>query len=554
MSANETTAQDAAAQAKQRPRKKKGRLIPWPLRPGNKVLVFTQEMFNKIFTPSLNPLYFTGAITFLLFWVVLASGVYLYFFYSMNPMGAYKSVQYITEEQQYYGGIMRSLHRYASDGLVIIIAIHMAQVFFSDRFRRYRWFAWVSGAVIIPIIWFEGVSGYFLVWDETAQMIAFISADLLDVLPINVEPLQRNFLTNDSVNSLLFFVMCYLHLAIPIGLLVLAWVHCMRISMPLITPPNQVTVAILFSLVVLSLIKPAVSAGPADLSRIVGTVNIDWFFIPFYPLVDYLNISSQNTLLIFIAGYAVFTALPWLIPDPKKADETAAPQVTVPQCPVKVDLETCKGCYLCQDACPFEAMKVIPRTDGKHYDVQAMVHPTRCAECGFCVNACEFGAVSMGEWSKSEFQDYIEDVFKTTNGIHTPSSIAFICERSFDEESFFDTEKKRLAGNKDVAYMVIPCIGVVSPAIVDYSKKAGAKGIMVIGCRGLDCHYREERRRLKVEGSSKRYQFVVEKMEDPSIKIMLISPFELDELQKEINEFNDKVKTGANEKAVTDHE
>ena len=189
--------------------------IPYALRPGNYLLVRAQELLNYAFDPSLNPLYFLGSITFLLFWVLLGTGTYLFMFYQMNPVGAYESIQYMTEDQKYYGGIIRSFHRYAADGLVIAIGIHILQVLFSDRFRKYRWFAWVSGAVILPVIWFEGASGYFLVWDESAQMLAMVMGDLINALPMNAEPFPRAFLINDSVNPTLFFVMDFLHLAVP---------------------------------------------------------------------------------------------------------------------------------------------------------------------------------------------------------------------------------------------------------------------------------------------------------------------------------------------------
>ncbi len=65
---------------------------------------------------------------------------------------------------------------------------------------------------------------------------------------------------------------------------------------------------------------------------------------------------------------------------------------------------------------------------------------------------------------------------------------------------------------------------------------------MVIGCRGLDCHYREERRRLKFRDNLKRDRFMVEKMDDPNIEIMLISPFEKEALKKEIEDFKNAVK------------
>jgi len=524
--------------------KKAPKYIPWPLRPGNYGLVYIQEKFNWIFTPQLNPLYFLGSITFLLLWVALFSGVYLFLFYEMGATGAYESVQYITEDQKYYGGIMRSLHRYSSDGLMIVIVIHMAQVFFSDRFRKYRWVAWVSGAAIIPVLWFEGVTGYFLPWDQVAQVTSIAISEIISTLPISAEPMERLFAHNDAVTPLLFFIMNYLHMAVPMLLLILAWIHCMRISMPLINPPKQIMYPILLSLLTLAIIKPAVSAAPADLGNLVGDVPIDWFFLGVFVVFEKLGLAGGHALFWGGAIYAVFTLLPWIIKDPKKHEDTLS---MIPQVDVLVDLQKCKGCPLCQQACPFEAMILVNRKDGKNYDTQAEVIPAHCAQCGFCVNACEFGAVSMGNWNKGTFHDFVTKVFQPApggNGESIPTSIAFICERSFNLDGFLTDDCMRVATTPDVGVMVIPCIGSVSPSLVEHCFEVGAKGVMVIGCRGLDCHYREERRRLHLAKEDGSHKFLVESINDNRLRIMLVSPLQIEKIRQEIDEFNDELKKG----------
>ena len=524
--------------------KKSGRHIPALLRPGNRLLILTQETFNWVFTPQLNPLYFLGAITFLLFWVALASGTYLFVLYEMGPTRAYNSVQEITVNQKYYSGIVRSLHRYSSDGLVLVILVHMVQVFFSDRFRKYRWVAWVSGAAILPVFWLEGVTGYFLVWDEVAQMSAIAIADIISAMPIMSEPLQRMFVSNSTITTLLFFIVNYLHLTIPFLVLILAWIHCMRISMPLINPPRQITYAILGSLLILSLIKPAVSAGPADLSKLVGTVNIDWFFLGIFVAFDALNLSGAHALYWGGGAYALFMALPWLVPDPRRGEEEQQ-IAAMKQVDVKIDLEKCKGCLLCQQACPFEAMHAVNRKDGKAYATQAELVPAHCSQCGFCVNACEFGAVSMGQWNKGTFQEYISNLFSAktgTNGDGPPVTMVFICERSFSLEGVLTEDGARIASTPEAAAMVIPCIGAISPSLVQHCFDSGAKGVMAIGCRGLDCHYREERRRLHISKEDGHHKFLVESIEDKRLRIDLVSPLQIEKIMVDIDEFNEEAK------------
>ena len=55
-----------------------------------------EAVFNAIFGERLNPLYHLGAISYWLFWVVLASGLYLYAFFDTSVTEAYRSVEQLT--------------------------------------------------------------------------------------------------------------------------------------------------------------------------------------------------------------------------------------------------------------------------------------------------------------------------------------------------------------------------------------------------------------------------------------------------------------------------
>ena len=58
-----------------------------------------------------------------MFWVVVASGFYCYAFYDTGVDKTFASVERLTHVQWYAGGIMRSLHRYAADVLVIALGL-----------------------------------------------------------------------------------------------------------------------------------------------------------------------------------------------------------------------------------------------------------------------------------------------------------------------------------------------------------------------------------------------------------------------------------------------
>ena len=78
-----------------------------------------EGVFNIAFGDKLNPLYHLGTITFWQFWLVCISGLYLFLFADTGVNDAYASIEAITHDQWWAGGIMRSVHRYASDGMII---------------------------------------------------------------------------------------------------------------------------------------------------------------------------------------------------------------------------------------------------------------------------------------------------------------------------------------------------------------------------------------------------------------------------------------------------
>ncbi len=94
---------------------------------------------------------------------------------------------------------MRSLHRYASDAMVVVVMLHLLREFAMDRMRGNRWFPWVTG---MPLLWFLyacGITGYWLVWDQLAQYVAIATDGMARQHRIFAEPIARNFL--DSAHA-----------------------------------------------------------------------------------------------------------------------------------------------------------------------------------------------------------------------------------------------------------------------------------------------------------------------------------------------------------------
>jgi len=287
---------------------------------GQWLFMRVERLFNHAFGEANNPLYYLGAITYFLFWIVIASGLYLYIFFKTGVEEANASVEALTNDSWYVGGVMRSLHRYASDGMVLGMLLHLTRHFIFDRYRNFRWFSWISGIVVLWIVYVSGINGYMLPWDRLAQFVTVGTAEWLDWLPIFNGTLVRNFIFEGAVNDRLFSLLSFLHIGFPLGVLALLWVHTQRVPGAKTNPPRRIMAWLVGSLVVLSLVKPAVSQGVANLGTVAPTLALDWFYLPIFPL--FYRWSVGGAWVLVGSATLLFVLLPWLPPKrfARKAD------------------------------------------------------------------------------------------------------------------------------------------------------------------------------------------------------------------------------------------
>ena len=252
---------------------------------GQSIFLRLESGLNTIFGTTLNPFYYLGAIAYLMFWIVFVSGFYIYFFYDTGVESAFSSVERITHVQWYFGGVMRSLHRYASDGMVLASVLHMLRNFAFDRYRSFRWFSWFTGIMLLWLVYIAGINGYWLPWDRMAQFLAVASAEWLDFLPIFSAPMARNFLEMGSVSDRFFSLLSLIHIGVPLAIFGLIWIHTQRVPQAKTSPPKPLTIGLIVSMIVLSLILPALSQGHATLDSAPFILKFDWFYMWAFPLL-----------------------------------------------------------------------------------------------------------------------------------------------------------------------------------------------------------------------------------------------------------------------------
>lgn len=435
-----------------------------------------ERALDRCFGPRYNPLYHLGALGFFFFWVVAVSGLYLYIFFDTSVFGAYASVERLTHGQWYLGGVMRSLHRYGSDAMVITVIIHLSREFFYDRYRGFRWFSWFTGVPLLWLMFASGINGYWLVWDRLAQYIAVTTAEWMDWLPIFGQSMAANFLNQATLSDRFFSLLVFLHIGIPLILLLGMWIHIQRISRAEVNPPRGLLWGASALLLGLSLFQPALSQGAANLDRLVTQVGLDWFYLAIYPLMDRWSYGGVWWLLAGLT--ALLSVLPWL------ARQQRPPAA-------EVHLDNCNGCARCYADCPYSAIEMMPRSDGLPYAEEAVVNPKLCASCGICVGACPTATpfrrasalVAGVEWPRLTTAQLRERLQASAAELAGGARVlVFGCDHGPDPG--------RLEG-EGVRGIRLPCVAMLPPSFIDYIiSRDLADGVFLTGCREGNCHFR----------------------------------------------------------------
>lgn len=124
-----------------------------------------------------------GGITFLLFLIQVVTGVLLAVYYRPGTESAYESVLFIMNGVS-YGWLIRSIHRYAAELMILTCFIHMVKVYLYAAYKPPRELNWVSGAFLLLLTLAFGFTGYLLPWDQRAYWATTVGTQIAEAVPV----------------------------------------------------------------------------------------------------------------------------------------------------------------------------------------------------------------------------------------------------------------------------------------------------------------------------------------------------------------------------------
>ncbi len=264
-----------------------------------------------------------GAVAVFLFLVQAFTGVLLAFNYAPTPGDAYNSLKYIVTELT-GGRLMRGLHYWGANMMIVVVVMHMTQVFLYGGYKKPREATWMVGVLLLLLTLAYGLTGYLLPWDNRAYWGTVVTTQLAAKAPL-LGPYFSRLMGGDSHVGVVTFARFYaLHVLLlpPVTTFLIAF-HIYLVRKHGVAPapgdvappkkffPGQVfkdTVAIFAVFVILFVLAVAVRVPLGRLADPTDTTFIprpEWYFLFLFQMLKLFEGPLEVFGSVVLPGMAV---------------------------------------------------------------------------------------------------------------------------------------------------------------------------------------------------------------------------------------------------------
>ncbi len=489
---------------------------PTVLGPIRRLLAAADRGMNRLYGWRYNPLYQSGALVVLLFLVLLGTGLYLLVVYRIGA--PWESVAGVTADR-WVGNWMRGVHRFASDGVVVAVLVHALRMVAQGRSWGPRNLAWVSGLGLLGTVLVCGWTGFVMVWDTFGLALADEGARLMEAVPLLSEPIRRAFSGERPVPGAFFFLNLFLHVGLPLGFGLLLWLHVSRVARPVLLPPRRLAWGIVAALVGVALVWPVPMFPKADPLVVPGSIGLSWFYGFWLPVTRRVAPGIVWICVLCLSGLAL------LIP------RLTRPRM-VPQ-PSRVNEALCTGCTQCAQDCPWEAITLVERGDGRA-ELVARVDPARCVSCGICAGSCApMGIGPPGRDGRSQLARLRE---RLAAGFAPGDVLVVACKNGVGDSPS--------TGHTGAAlWFALDCAGDLHTSTIELALRSGVGGVLILTCPARDCTHREGPRWLHQRLHHGREAELQERVDRRRIEVQALVPGDREAAAAALARLRDRVET-----------
>lgn len=170
-----------------------------------------------------------GGMAVVLVLLQLGTGILLKFVYEPTPVGAYASIQ-ILQDEVMFGRLIRNIHHWGANLVVLVVFLHMLRVFFTGAFHLPRQFTWIIGMLMFCLLLLANFTGYLLPYDQLAYWAVTVSTGMLEYIPVIGVQLKKMICGGSDIGPETLRIFFAVHTAVvPLGLIILMAFHFWRI-------------------------------------------------------------------------------------------------------------------------------------------------------------------------------------------------------------------------------------------------------------------------------------------------------------------------------------
>lgn len=178
-----------------------------------------------------------GSLLLFTFLLQVVTGVLLSMSYAPAVKTAWASVKYIQEEVP-LGWFIRAVHHWDASLMIILVLVHLVQVFVWGAYKRPRELTWMVGVLLLACTIGLAFTGYLLPWDEKAYWATKVGLGIAGTVPLAGDSLRALLQGGPDIGNLTLTRFFTWHgFILPIVLALLAVVHVYLFRWHGVTPP-----------------------------------------------------------------------------------------------------------------------------------------------------------------------------------------------------------------------------------------------------------------------------------------------------------------------------
>jgi ubiquinol-cytochrome c reductase cytochrome b subunit len=178
-----------------------------------------------------------GSLLLFTFVLQVVTGVLLSMNYAASTESAWPSVKYIQEEVP-LGAFIRAAHHWGSSAMVVLLLVHLVQVFVWGAYKKPRELTWMVGVLLLFCTLGLAFTGYLLPWDQKAYWATKVGLGIVGTVPGIGDGLRDLLQGGPQLGNLTLTRFFTLHTFVLPGLvLLLVAVHLYLFRLHGVTPP-----------------------------------------------------------------------------------------------------------------------------------------------------------------------------------------------------------------------------------------------------------------------------------------------------------------------------